>query len=66
VGIVDWQRPPLDAGAEAEPRQLSKRGYEKELARLQVELVRLQEWITHTGLKVVVVITALPAVVSIS
>jgi len=54
VGIVDWQRPPLDAGAEAEPRQLSKRGYEKELARLQVELVRLQEWITHTGLKVVV------------
>ncbi len=29
--------------------------YERELARLQVELVKLQEWIKHTGLKVVVV-----------
>ena len=49
-----WQRPPLDAGADAEPRRLSKRGYEKELERLQVELARLQEWIVHEGLKVVV------------
>ena len=50
-----WKRPPLDAGADVDPRRLSKRGYEKELARLQVELVRLQEWIVHEGLKVVVV-----------
>ncbi|MDA0748608.1 MAG: polyphosphate kinase 2 [bacterium] len=28
--------------------------YEKELAKLQVELVKLQEWIKHEGLKVVV------------
>jgi polyphosphate kinase 2 len=33
---------------------LSKSEYEKELERLQVELVRLQEWIVHAGLKVVV------------
>jgi polyphosphate kinase len=33
---------------------LDKREYEKELARLQVELVRLQEWIAREGLKVVV------------
>ncbi len=33
---------------------LSKRTYEKELARLQVELVKLQEWIKEKGLKVVV------------
>jgi polyphosphate kinase 2 len=33
---------------------LSKSGYEKELARLQVELVRLQEWVVQEGLKVVV------------
>jgi len=33
---------------------LDKRGYEKELARLQLELVRLQEWIVQEGLKVVV------------
>jgi polyphosphate kinase len=28
--------------------------YEKELARLQIELVKLQEWIRHQGLRVVV------------
>ncbi len=33
---------------------LSKKTYEKELARLQVELVKLQEWIRFKGLKVVV------------
>lgn len=36
-------------------RALKKKRYERELARLQVELVRLQEWIKHKGLKVVVV-----------
>jgi len=35
--------------------QLDKKGYVKELARLQIELVRLQEWIAHAGLKVVVI-----------
>ena len=29
--------------------------YEKELARLQVELVKLQAWIKYKGLKVVVI-----------
>jgi polyphosphate kinase 2 len=33
----------------------SKAAYDKELARLQVELVRMQEWIVQTGLRVVVV-----------
>ena len=33
---------------------LDKDGYEKELRRLQVELVALQEWIVHKGLRVVV------------
>jgi polyphosphate kinase 2 len=37
-----------------ETKVLDKRGYEKELRRLQLELVRLQEWIVHEGLKVVV------------
>ena len=51
---TEWRRPALDADRDAEPQRLSKRGYEKELERLQVELVRLQEWIVHKGLKVVV------------
>ncbi len=36
-------------------KRLNKRFYEKELANLQVELVKLQEWIKHKGLKVVVI-----------
>jgi polyphosphate kinase len=34
---------------------LNKKSYEKELRRLQVELVKLQEWIRFKGLKVVVI-----------
>ena len=35
-------------------KKLSKKVYEKELARLQIELVKLQEWIKKKGLKVTV------------
>jgi polyphosphate kinase len=37
-----------------QPQVLTKHEYEHELARLQTELVRLQEWIIHEGLRVVV------------
>jgi polyphosphate kinase 2 len=33
---------------------MNRAAYERELARLQIELVKLQEWIKHAGLKVVV------------
>jgi len=36
-------------------KKIAKDVYEKELFRLQVELVKLQEWVKHKGLKVVVV-----------
>ena len=43
-------------GQAAEPRKKIKaKDYERELARLQEELVRLQRWIRHKGLKVVVI-----------
>jgi polyphosphate kinase len=42
-------------GDEGDRQKLSKKAYEKELARLQIELVKLQEWIRHKGLKVVVI-----------
>ena len=35
--------------------KIKKSVYEKELARLQVELVKFQEWIKHEGLKVAVI-----------
>ncbi len=34
------------------PEKLSRKEYEKRLATLHVELVKLQEWVRHKGLKV--------------
>ena len=43
-----------DAG-KVEAIRLKRRKYDKELARLHVELVKLQEWVKHKGLRVCVV-----------
>jgi polyphosphate kinase 2 len=39
----------------APQKKISKKRYNKELARLQIELVKLQEWIKQKGLRVVVI-----------
>lgn len=39
----------------AHPKKLKKDFYLKELAKLQIELAKLQEWIKYKGLKVVVI-----------
>ena len=36
-------------------RKIKNKDYEKELARLQIELVKLQEWVRHTGHRVAIV-----------
>ncbi|MBK7094927.1 MAG: polyphosphate kinase 2 [Saprospiraceae bacterium] len=36
-------------------KKMDKEVYEKELSKLQIELVKLQEWIKHEGLRVVVI-----------
>src|SRR5262252_7421641 len=41
-------------GEEA-PRKMKRKEYEKELRKLQTELCRLQEWVVHKGLRVIVV-----------
>jgi polyphosphate kinase 2 len=41
-------------GEEAREK-LSEKDYQKELSRLHVELVKLQEWVVHKGLKVCIV-----------
>jgi polyphosphate kinase 2 len=42
--------------SDAKPREkLSGKDYDKELTRLHVELVKLQEWVVHKGLKVCIV-----------
>ena len=43
------------AAALEKPQKLKTKFYEEELAKLQIELVKLQEWIKHKGLKVVVI-----------
>ena len=35
--------------------KMSKKVYEKEILKLQVELCKLQEWVKHKGLRVIVV-----------
>jgi polyphosphate kinase 2 len=40
---------------DTKPHKLTKPAYEKDLARLQLELVKLQDWIKHEKLKVVVI-----------
>ncbi len=42
-------------GKDKKKSKLSKQSYEKELFNLQLELVKVQEWIKHKGLKVVVI-----------
>jgi len=41
--------------ARSAPPKIKKKIYEPELAKLQIELVKLQEWIKEKGLKVVVI-----------
>jgi len=43
------------ASSAAPKEKLKRKVYDKELTRLHVELVRLQEWVQHKGLKVCVV-----------
>jgi polyphosphate kinase 2 len=55
VALADvWSDPPVDTIAER-PRTISGKAYRKELARLQVELVKLQEWVHARGLRVVII-----------
>ncbi|PZV15888.1 MAG: polyphosphate kinase 2 [Leptolyngbya sp.] len=46
----------MDHISEAEgSSKLAKKFYEKELARLQVELVKMQYWVKHTGHRIVII-----------
>jgi len=43
------------AAVEALPEKLKRKPYEEELRRLHAELVKLQQWVVHKGLKVCIV-----------
>jgi len=44
-----------DEGEVKQPKTVEKKVYENELVKLQIELVKLHEWIKQKGLKVVVI-----------
>jgi polyphosphate kinase 2 len=44
---------PGSQGRNETPRKLKKKRYEEELAKLHIELVKLQEWVKQQGLRVV-------------
>ncbi len=46
---------PVASDGGADTKVVSKKDYEKELERLQTDLVRLQEWVVHEGLRVMVI-----------
>ena len=43
------------ANSEKPKEALKRKVYDKQLAKLHVELVKLQEWVVHKGLKVCIV-----------
>src|SRR5512147_2916919 len=45
----------LEEDASSKPEKLQEKDYARELKKLHVELVKLQEWVKHKGLKVCVV-----------
>jgi polyphosphate kinase 2 len=45
----------LELDKDSKRKELSKKECDKELARLHVELVKLQEWVKNQGLKIVVI-----------
>ena len=53
TGRSSSSRPPVWAGRDTE--RMPKKEYEAELARLEVELVKLQHWVKAKGLKVAVI-----------
>jgi polyphosphate kinase len=42
--------------SEDQPRKIKRKEFEKELRKLQTELCRLQDWVVHKGLRVIVIL----------
>ena len=51
----DGKKPKTSKSEAEKPEKLGRKEYEKELAHLHVELVKLQQWVVHRGLKVCLV-----------
>jgi len=49
------KRKKSDTGEDKPKKRISRAAYDKEIEKLQIELCRLQTWVVHKGLRVVVV-----------
>ena len=48
-------KPAVDESSAVSPGRLKVKDYDRELSRLHVELVKVQQWVVHKGLKVCIV-----------
>ncbi len=56
TAVTDDSAPPaVEAGHPKPDKKLNKKTYTSELAKLQIDLVKLQEWVKAKGLRVVVI-----------
>ena len=55
IEVTNSEKQVLPSGSVPSRYSISTKFYEKELERLQIELVKLQEWVKHKGLKIVVI-----------
>jgi polyphosphate kinase len=53
VGKIKLKKQPEAAGPST-PARLTRKEYDRELRRLQIELLQLEEWVRHRGLRIVV------------
>jgi polyphosphate kinase len=53
VGKTKLKKQP-DAAKQAAPLRLTRKEYDRELRRLQIELLQLEDWVRHNGLRVIV------------
>src|SRR5207245_10316541 len=45
-----------DKNQEEQPGKMKRKEFERELEKLQVELVKLQRWVIHEGLRVIIIV----------
>jgi len=55
VGKKDRRSMQNDPHTTPEKAKLTRKEYEEELRKLQIELCKLQEWVRHEGLRIVVI-----------
>src|SRR5258705_11394612 len=56
-GIGQIGHHPMQNGSDTTPEKpkLKRKEYEEELRKLQIELCKLQEWVRHEGLRIIVI-----------